>query len=306
MGGGSSPLSFAQATTPHPQEVSIATSSSPPSPAVVEWGPTEGWLRGMLTRWIEIWRYRDLLALIVARDVKLRYRGTVLGFVWCLLSPLLMTIVLTLLFTVFSRANTAPNYPLFVLIGFLVWSFHANAVFGAIASITGNDSLLLKNYFPREILPIAAVLANAVNFLFTLPVLAAFLFIFGVPLGWALLLLPVAVLLQIIFLTGFAFIFATLNVFYRDTGVIMESLMLAWFFLTPIFYQPADLFPEYQRLMYVLNPPASLVAIYRDILFSSSVPDPAFLLRTAVQSVVLLGVGWAVFQRFANRFAEEL
>lgn len=273
---------------------------------MVEWGPSEGWLQGMLTRGIEIWRYRDLLALLVARDVKLRYRGTILGFLWCLLSPLLMTLVLTLLFTVFSRGSTQPHYPLFVLIGFLVWSFHANAIFGAIGSITGNDALILKNHFPREILPLSVVLANAVNFLFTLPVLAAFLLFFGVPLGWAMLFLPIAVIIQVVFLIGFAFIFATLNVFYRDTGIIMESLMLAWFFLTPIFYQPADLFPEYQRLMYILNPPASVVAIYRDILYSSALPDPAFLLRTALQSLLFLAAGGAVFQRFASRFAEEL
>src|SRR5437016_1842936 len=104
----------------------------------------------MLTRPMEVWRYRELLSLLVARDVKLRYRGTVLGFLWCLLNPLLMTAVMTLLFTVFSRGNATPNYPLFVLIGFLVWSFHANAIFGTIGSITGNDSLILKNYFPRE------------------------------------------------------------------------------------------------------------------------------------------------------------
>lgn len=247
-----------------------------------------------------------MLTLLVARDVKLRYRGTILGFIWCLLNPLLMTLVLTLLFTVFSRGATQPHYPLFVLIGFLVWSFHANAIFAAINSITSNDALILKNYFPREILPLSVVLANAVNFLLTLPILAAFLLFFGVPMGWSLVLLPVAVLLQIVFLAGFGFLFATVNVFFRDTGIIMESLMLAWFFLTPIFYQPADLFPEYQRLMYILNPPASMVAIYRDILYSSAVPDPAFLLRTGGQAVALLAVGWFVFQRFANRFAEEL
>ncbi len=266
----------------------------------------EGWIQRVRARWIEIWRFRDLLSLLVARDVKLRYRGTVLGFVWCLLNPLLMTLVLTLLFGVFFRGGAEPNYPLFVLIGYLVWSFHASAIFAAIGSITGNESLILKNNFPREILPLSVVLANTVNFLFTLPVLAAFMLVFGVPMSWSLLLLPVAVLLQVVFLTGLGFIFATLNVFYRDTNIIMESLMLAWFFLTPIFYKPASLFPEYERLLYLLNPPASLVAIYRDILYSGAIPDLTFLLRTAAQGLILLIVGWAVFQRFAPRFAEEL
>lgn len=217
-----------------------------------------------------------------------------------------MTLIFTLLFTVFMRNPAIERFPVFALIGILAWNLHATAILGAIQSITANNNLLAKTYFPRELLPLSVVLSNGVNFLFALPVLVCFLLVFGTSLGWSLLLLPAAVLLQLVFLAGFALLVSTVNVFYRDTGIILESLMLAWFFLTPVFYRPQDLFPEWQRLLYIFNPAASIVAIYRDILYTGGGPDPAFFLRSAAQAILLLVVGWGVFERFADRFVEEL
>ncbi len=281
-------------------------SVSPSLPPTVLWGPSHNWIEAARASLVDLWRYRDLLVNFVIRDVRLRYQGTMFGFLWCLLSPLLLTLIFTLLFTVFMSSASIRNFPLFALIGLLAWNFHATAVGGAIQSITANSALLTKTHFPRELLPLSIVLANAVNFLFTLPILLGFMVFFQLPFTSALILFPVALLIQVAFLTGFALIFSTLNVFFRDTGIIMESLMLAWFFLTPIFYQPSDLFPEYQRLLYLVNPVASVVAIYRDILYFSSMPDPAFLLRTAAQALALMVLGWAVFSRFSDRFVEEL
>ena len=277
----------------------------PIAPTVV-WGPSRAGLREALRRPLELWDYRYLLANLVARDVKLRYRGTVFGFLWCLLNPLLMTGIFTLLFTVFMPGNTIPHFPVFALIGVMVWNFHATSILSAVQSVTANGALLSKAYFPREILPLAVVLSNSVNFLFTLPVLIGFLFLFQIGLGWSLLLLPVVLATQIIFLAGFSLLFSTLNVFYRDTGIIMESLMLAWFFLTPVFYLPQDLFPEWQRLLYVVNPVASVLASYRDVFYSSAPPDPLFLIRSGAQALLFLVVGLLVFERYADRFVEEL
>lgn len=275
------------------------------NPTIV-WGPSQRWPAEALSRPAEIWRYRDLLSSLVWRDVKLRYRGTVFGFVWCLLNPLLMTLIFTLLFTVFMSSNTIPHFPAFALIGVLVWNFHATSILGAIQSVTGNGALLSKTYFPREILPLSAVLSSSVNFLLTLPVLLVFLFLSGIAFEWSLLLFPVAFAVQLTFLCGFSLFLSTLNVFYRDTGIIMETLMLAWFFLTPVFYLPQNLFPEWQRALYLVNPAASVLAIYRDALYSGSFPDPLFLVRSTVQALAFLAVGSVVFQRFADRFVEEL
>jgi ABC-type polysaccharide/polyol phosphate export permease len=120
------------------------------------------------------------------------------------------------------------------------------------------------------------------------------------------LLLPAAFLLQVVFLVGVGLLMAALNVFYRDTGVIADTLMLAWFFMTPVFYDPSDLFPDWQRILYIVNPIASIIAIYREILYSGAFPEPAFVLRTAGQVVLLLVIGWTVFQRVSDRFVEEL
>ncbi|MBI4213688.1 MAG: ABC transporter permease [Chloroflexi bacterium] len=275
-------------------------------PPVVVWGPSGNWFGSFLKRPAELYRYRELLGNQVARDLKARYRGTALGFFWCLLNPLLTTAILTLLFTVLMRGASIPNFAAFALIGVLAWNWHATALVAGINSITSQSNLMAKAYFPREVLPLSAVLSNGLNFLFALPTAIVLLVFSGVPIGWALLLLPFVFVIQAALSAGFALLLATANVFYRDTSIIMESLLLAWFFLTPIFYRPQDLFPQYERLMYILNPVASVIAMYRDLLYSGSVPDPLFVLRSGAQALVLLLVGWALFARFADRFVEEL
>ena len=217
-----------------------------------------------------------------------------------------MTGIFTLLFTVFMSGNAIPHFPVFALIGIIVWNFHATSVLGSIQSITANGNLISKTYFPREILPLSVVISNSVNFLFTLPVLLVFLLAARIDLGWSLLLLPLVLAIQVVFLSGFALFFSTLNVFYRDAGIIMEALMLAWFFLTPVFYLPQNLFPEWQRVLYLVNPVASVLALYRDALYSASLPDPLFLARSAAQALLFLVVGSLVFQRYADRFVEEI
>ena len=129
-------------------------------------------MQSVLSPIVEVLRYRELLRNLVARDLKVRYRNSVLGFVWCLLNPLLMMAVFTFVFTVLMKSGV-PNYPVFILVGILAWNFHSTAVTGAINSIVGNSALVMKVYFPREILPISAVLSNAVNFVLALVALFA-------------------------------------------------------------------------------------------------------------------------------------
>src|SRR5215831_10471423 len=117
----------------------------------------------MIGSLVEIVHYRELVKNLVSRDLKVRYRNSILGFVWCLLNPLLMMAVFTFVFTVLMR-NNLPNYPVFILVGILAWNFHSTAVSGAVTSITNNSALVMKVYFPREVLPLSAVLSNAVNF----------------------------------------------------------------------------------------------------------------------------------------------
>jgi ABC-type polysaccharide/polyol phosphate export permease len=244
-----------------------------------------------------------------------RYKQSVLGFFWSLLNPLGMMLVFTFVFTVLSPNNQVPRFPIFFLCGLLPWQFFSSAVFAAMYCIVGNSNLVNKVYFPREVLPISTVLANLVNFLLALVVLFGALLITHTRLSPYIWLLPVVIAVQTCFVLGVAFFLSTLNVFYRDTAMIMDVVMLAWFFLTPIFYPMAILPSSYelfgitvnlQRLMYILNPMASLIQYYRDLLYSSSRTNLDFFLRTALTALVVLGVGYWFFLRNSHRFSEEV
>jgi lipopolysaccharide transport system permease protein len=254
----------------------------------------------------ELVQYRELIRNLVSRDLKVRYRNSALGFIWCLLNPLLMMGVFTVVFTILMRNGSIPKYPVYILTGLLAWNFHATAMAGAVTSIIGNSSLVMKVYFPREVLPISAVLSNAVNFVLALSVLFAMIVAFQVPVSLTLLLLPLILIIQITFSTGLALIVSALTVSFRDVEVITETILLAWFFLTPVFYRPEDLFPDYVRLMYIVNPMASIVSAYRDILYKGGMPGLDFLGRTFATSLILLVVGYVFFRISAKRFGEAL
>ncbi|MDQ7030726.1 MAG: ABC transporter permease [Ardenticatenia bacterium] len=226
----------------------------------------------------EVWAYRNLLWSLVMRDLKVRYKNSILGVGWSLLNPLLMMLVFTVVFTVFWPNNQVTNFPAFVLTGLLPWNLFQASVMGSAYSIVGNANLVKKVYFPREVLPMAVVLSNVVNFLLALLVLFPILWASGIPLTRHALWVPIILVIQVAFTVGLAFIFSTLNVFYRDTVMILDVGLLAWFFLTPIFY-PMEFIPATKTLMGItlpvhrlvrwLNPMASIVDAYRIVLYGS-------------------------------------
>lgn len=259
----------------------------------------------MIADLTELLHYRELIRNLVSRDLKVRYRNSVLGFVWCLLNPLLMMGVFTLVFTVLMP-NSIPKFPVFVLIGILAWNFHNAAVMGAVQSIVGNSALVMKVYFPREALPISVVLSNAVNFSLTLIALFAMIFAYGIPIGPSLIFLPIIMIVQTTLALGLALFVSALTVFFRDVEIIMETLMLAWFFLSPIFYRIEDLFPAYARLMYIVNPMASVISAYRDVLYRGGMPGLDFLARTFVTSLIILVCSYLFFRKVSKNFGEGL
>ncbi|MBI4319988.1 MAG: ABC transporter permease [Chloroflexi bacterium] len=261
---------------------------------------------GIRDRFSELIHYRELVRNLVVRDLKVRYKSSVLGFVWSLLNPLLMMVVFTLVFSVMMPNNRIENFPVFVLCALLPWNWLSFSIGGSIGSIVGNANLIKKVYFPRELLPASTVFSNLVNFLLASVVLFAMLVVFGVGLKPAALLLPVVILTQTLFLLGIGFFLSALNVFFRDTEVIMDVVLLAWFFTTPIFYDIHDLFPQYEQLLYWVNPMASLIEMYRNVLLRGIVPPPEFLLRTLVTCLAILALGYLYFVRKAKWFGEEL
>jgi ABC-type polysaccharide/polyol phosphate export permease len=252
-----------------------------------------------------LWRYRELVRNFVVRDLKARYKNSVLGFLWSLANPLLMMIVFTIVFTKLFR-NETPNFPLFVLSGLLAWNWCTTSVTGGVFSITGNPHLIKKVNFPRELLPLSTVLSNGVNFLLALIPLVVIATLSGKPPSWLIVLVPLVMAVQLLFLTGLALFFGCLNVYFRDTEPIMDVLILAWFFLTPVFYSLEDLGGPNARLLYILNPMASIISTYRLIFYHQAPPDPAFLLRMGAQAVIVFAIGYWFFQRHAADFGEEV
>lgn len=269
----------------------------------------------MLDKVFELFRYRELVRNLVMRDLRVRYKNSVLGFLWSILNPLAMMAVFTIVFTFMMPNNTIDKFPVFVLCALLPWNFFRGSVMAAVSSIVNNGTLIKKVYFPREVLPLSIVLADLVNFLLALIVLFAMMVIFGIPFTRWALLLPIVVFTQCLFTMGLGLLLATANVFYRDTLMITDVALQAWFFLTPIFY-PISILPrdrqllgvnlDIHRLAYILNPMASLISTYRVILYHGARPALDFFLRTFATSLVMLVVGYAVFLRYSKTFAEEV
>ncbi len=295
------------------------TAGFPASEPAVSVSGRERDLRGRLA---ELWSYRHLVGNLVVRDLKVRYKNSVLGFFWSLVNPLLMMLVLSVVFGFFFPIGQARAPHLFILVAILPWNWFNAAVAGGVGSITNNAPLINKVYFPREVLPISIVLAELVNFLFALPVLLAIIGLTAeVQITRFALWLPVILLIQVIFTLGFVLILATANVYYRDTQMIMDVVLMAWFFLTPIFYD-SEMYDRYaleiagqsidgSRIAFIVNPMASLIANYRVALYGSmqgppSTPDLLFLIRTALTAVAVLVAGYWVFHRYSGEFGEEV
>jgi len=263
----------------------------------------------------EAWTYRYLLQMLVVRDLKARYKSSVLGITWSFLQPMGMTAVLSLAFGIINRGNTSIQaYPVFILSGLLAWNFFSSAVQGGTGSVVTNGALVKKVYFPRVLLPISSVASGLINFLFSLPIFFVAAIVYGFPLHESVLLLPLVILIQVVFSVGLSLMFSTLNVFYRDTQFILELLFQALFFLTPLWYdiKNAGTFNRFglnvDLALWVrrLNPMASLVNIYQDLMYHGVVTSIDFWLRTAVTALVVLVIGYWVFLRFSPRFGEEV
>lgn len=269
-------------------------------------------MRTMISNLQFVFQYRELVRNLTLRDLKVRYRNSLLGFLWAWGNPILMTLVFTVVFQVVAP-NTIRNYPLFIMIGWLAWSFTVGGINEGIGSIVHNSTLVKKIWFPRIALPASAVLANAANFLLALPLVVVLIVYYRIEIQPLLLLyFPVIFLAQLALVMGIAFFVSALNVFFRDTGVIMGVVLTAWFFLTPVFYSVPQLTGENGKLLYYLNPMASIIEAYRNILYGSTngappgPPDLAFLGRTIVTALVILVLGFIFFIRASRRFGEEL
>lgn len=246
---------------------------------------------------------RDLLYVLVSRDIKLRYRGSALGILWSLVNPLANLAVLVFVFQWVTPLNI-PNYPLFVFTGVLAWSWFSAALPAATISITSNRQLIRQPGFPAAILPAVPVLSSLVHFAIAMAIALVVLVISGHWLSPALLALPLVVAVQFLVTLSIGYVTATVQVRFRDTAYLLAMLLLLGFFLTPVFYRPGLVPPAYQ-VVYVLNPMAHLIGAYRDILIGGQWPDILGLLAVGAAATALFWLGHRMFNRASLSFAEE-
>lgn len=253
----------------------------------------------------DLFRYRSFIQNLVLKDVRLKYRHSVLGIVWSLLHPLLMVVVLTVGFKHVMRVQME-NYAYFLLAGLLPWNFFSGAVLASTGSIIGGASLIKKVYFPREILPIATVLFHFVQLLLALAVFVPTLvLVAGVPLhGTSLLVFPL-LLVHLLFTIGVALILSPLTAFFRDVAHLTEVGVMLLFWLTPILYPAATAPPGLQRFFEV-SPLAAFALAYQDVLFWGRVPSVVLGSTVLLWTASVLLIGHTIFRWYSPTLAEEV
>jgi len=258
----------------------------------------------------QLYRYRALIRSLVARDLQARYRGSVLGFLWSFVNPLLLLLIYSFVFTVVLpgiRPVALEPYAVFMFCALLPWTWFSASLLESSNVLVSGGNLIKKVLFPAEVLPIVTVLANMVHFCLGLPILVAFLLWFRVPLvPTDLLWFPVIVLVQLALTVGIALAVSALTVHFRDIRDLLQNLLTFWFFATPIIY-PLDMAPALVQRVLMFNPFTHLAVSYQDVLFRAG-PFTAWpgLLLLGVVSMLVLAGGYWVFDRLRDTLAEEV
>ena len=264
----------------------------------------------MISHFKKLFAYRELLYSLTKKELKVKYRGSVLGFFWSLLNPVLIMLVYSFVFSIVLRQGTK-EFAIFLICALLPFNFFSNSVNYGAGSIISNANLVKKIYFPKEIIPLSIVFANLINFFLELVVLFVVLAIFGYKFYMYLYILPILILVQIFLVAGFSLLISSLNVFFRDLGHLISIIMMVWFFATPIIY-PLNMVPEKFRFILQINPMAVFATYYRDIFYYVKYPEGLYFPSICI-ILICLGItfgifflGYFVFKKLEPRFAEEV
>lgn len=262
-----------------------------------------------------LYKYRVLIQSMVSRELKARYRGSVLGFLWSFFNPLLLLIVYTIVFNYIlpNRALETQPYGLFLFIGLLPWTWFSSSLLEASNVIISGGNLIKKIIFPAEVLPVVSVLSNMVHFLLGTPILVIFILIYRVHVSWYALFFPVVVFIQLIMTLGFALLVSSLSVHFRDLRDLLANFLTLWFFSSPIIYpftfqtgQEGELVSRLFRLVLHVNPISYLMDSYHKAIFYSEMPSVKYLFIVLAGSVAVFFIGYFVFDRLRDTFAEEV
>lgn len=266
----------------------------------------------MIQKLRELLKYRQLLATLVSRELKARYRGTVLGFFWSFFNPFLLMVVYSVVFGVIvggARVTGFENHKLFYSIflfnGILPWTWFSSSLLESANVLMVNGPLIKKIKFPIEVLPIVVVTTNMIHFIFGLPVLLLFFLLFGRPLTWWILFLPVSIAVQYLFTLGICFLISALTVHFKDIKDILANLITLWFFATPIIYT-YDSVPKALKFVLALNPMTHVIESYHYSLFLGSLPHWKRLGVTVVVGIGCFWLGYLIFDKLRDTFVEEV
>lgn len=253
----------------------------------------------------EIWSYREMIFSLVRRDLRGRYKGSFLGFLWTFINPLMQLLVYTMVFSVIMRMDIEKYY-LYLFVALIPWMFFSTSLAGGCSCVLDQQSLVTKIYFPREVLPIAYVTGGFVNMLYCFAVVLAVVLFSGVKLTIAsLACLPLVMAAEYALALGMCLLLSSLSVYFRDLVHITGIVTMAWQYLTPVMYS-IDMVPEAYKTIFYLNPMTSIVIAYRDILYYGTVPSVGTLSVTLLVGCLFLMAGFAVFGTLKRGFAEQM
>ena len=252
----------------------------------------------------ELWEYRELLYFLIWRDVKVRYKQTVLGAAWAVIQPVFMMIVFSLFF---GRLAKVPSdgipYPVFTFCALIPWQLFANALTESSNSLVGNQNLITKVYFPRLVVPISAVLSGVIDFAIAFVLLLGMMFYYGIVPTWAIVTLPAFILLELFTALGVGLWLSALNVQFRDVRYTINFLVQFWLFATPVAY-PSSIIPEKWRVFYGINPMAGVVEGFRWALLGNAAPSAPMLSVSILAVLAILIGGLFYFRRMEQTFAD--
>ena len=259
----------------------------------------------MITDIKRIWSFKDMVYELTHRELRGKYKGSVLGFLWTYINPLAQIIVYAFFFSQIFRSGIE-KFHLYLIVSMFPWNFFTGGVMQGLTSVRSQGELVKKIYFPRQILPIVYVTVNFINMLISFLIIYSMLLIsgWGIDMSLQLWLLPV-MLIEYVFTLGLAMILAGVEVYFRDVEHIVSVIMMIWMYVTPMFYS-LDIVPVELQKYFYYNPMLYIISMYQQILYYKVSPDRTFMIRALVISLSTLIVGWIVFDRLEKRFAEEL
>ena len=254
----------------------------------------------------QIYQHRELLLELVKREIKARYKQSILGYAWVVLVPLINLGVLTIVFSFLLRIPTGDiPYPIFLFTALVPWTFTGNSISSATGSLVANSTLITKIYLPREIFPIAAVIAKMVDLVLSAVILVLFLIFFHVQLHITLFWIPIIFLFQVLLVLGVSFILSAMNVFFRDVENVLGVFLTVWMYLTPVIYPP-EFIPGQFRPIFNLNPMMGVINAYRNVVLHGVSPPWQSFLYATLFSLGIFIVGYLFFKNRERFFADVI